>query len=401
VSEVRYKIVFNGLVMMETPEETVKANMARLFKCDLARIEPLFSGDFTVLKRNLDEQKAVHYVHVLRNAGAIVHMEHDQPDKPVVAPVAPVKLELVEKAEPVEPAWAQARSQEQEQRPDYKSPSQALAEHQALQNSRSYLYCDLNIISLEGRLGRLRYFAWSAAVYLLLLTVGGVGFLLSTKLPSLTTSLATLAGWIGVVISMASSFVLTFRRLHDLGKPAWYMLIWLIPGPNLAFSLYLLLWAGDDGENDYGLPPPPNNIGVVLLAGCGVLVSIALVFSVFYPAQGMGKVNGKECQTYVCQDLDKLMKNDPEFRRIVENDPEIRWQIERIKKADGKECQTQACKDLDEQTKNNPKSRLKMETDPKFRQQVERMKANSDQSELYLDLVKKVRERYGYNMFGQ
>jgi hypothetical protein len=38
---VRYKVVFDGLTAFDIPEETVKANLARLFKCDLSRIEPL------------------------------------------------------------------------------------------------------------------------------------------------------------------------------------------------------------------------------------------------------------------------------------------------------------------------------------------------------------------------
>ena len=44
MNQPRYKIVFDGQLMPETTLETVKDNLARLFKSDAARIDSLFSG---------------------------------------------------------------------------------------------------------------------------------------------------------------------------------------------------------------------------------------------------------------------------------------------------------------------------------------------------------------------
>ena len=51
------------------------------------------------------------------------------------------------------------------------------------------------------------------------------------------------------------SLAVTFRRLHDTGRAAWWLLIVLVPflGP-----VILVVWAataGDPGPNKYGLAP--------------------------------------------------------------------------------------------------------------------------------------------------
>jgi hypothetical protein len=87
MDEARYKLVFEGQVAPEIPTDTVKANLARLFKCDLSRIEPLFNSKMSVLKRGLSEQEAKRYVQALRVAGAEVRMEREQPPQSDAAPV--------------------------------------------------------------------------------------------------------------------------------------------------------------------------------------------------------------------------------------------------------------------------------------------------------------------------
>ncbi|GHT94426.1 hypothetical protein FACS1894116_08410 [Betaproteobacteria bacterium] len=87
MDETRYKLVFDGQVAPETSTETVKANLAHLFKCDLSRIEPLFSGKPVTLKRGLSGQEAQRYVQALRAAGAEVRMERELPTEADAAPV--------------------------------------------------------------------------------------------------------------------------------------------------------------------------------------------------------------------------------------------------------------------------------------------------------------------------
>ena len=78
MSEARYKIVFNGEVMPEMALDTVKDNLARLFKSDRAKIDNLFSGSAVALKRDLPESEADKYLTALQRAGVKVRKEPDQ-----------------------------------------------------------------------------------------------------------------------------------------------------------------------------------------------------------------------------------------------------------------------------------------------------------------------------------
>ncbi|MBD1554210.1 hypothetical protein [Pseudomonas typographi] len=69
-----YEIVFEGQVQTGAPLEAVKANLARVFQADTARIEALFSGRRLVLKTGLDAAEAGKYRQVLERAGAAVQV---------------------------------------------------------------------------------------------------------------------------------------------------------------------------------------------------------------------------------------------------------------------------------------------------------------------------------------
>jgi uncharacterized membrane protein YhaH (DUF805 family) len=45
------------------------------------------------------------------------------------------------------------------------------------------------------------------------------------------------------------------RRLHDLNKSAWLMLLWLIPVIGWLLLIYWAAQPGDPGANQYGEPP--------------------------------------------------------------------------------------------------------------------------------------------------
>lgn len=63
-----------------------------------------------------------------------------------------------------------------------------------------------------------------------------------------------------LVLTGAFAFLLTYlalgvRRLHDLGKSGWWMILAFIPVLNLALFLALLIRPGQKDINQYGLPP--------------------------------------------------------------------------------------------------------------------------------------------------
>ena len=77
MSQARFKIVFSGELMPAAQLDEVKANLARLFKSDSAKIDSLFSGTPVALKRDLGEDEAEKYLAALQRAGAKVNKEAD------------------------------------------------------------------------------------------------------------------------------------------------------------------------------------------------------------------------------------------------------------------------------------------------------------------------------------
>lgn len=65
-----YAIVFDGTLKPGFETNQVKANFAKVFKSDVARVEALFSGKPVVIKKGLDKASAAKYQQVLQKAGA-------------------------------------------------------------------------------------------------------------------------------------------------------------------------------------------------------------------------------------------------------------------------------------------------------------------------------------------
>ncbi len=84
-----FEIVFRGELVPGAQLALVKANLAKLFQSDGARIEALFTGRRLVLKSDLDPQAAEKYRSTLERAGIVVTIE----------PV-PVQVEEIEMAPP-------------------------------------------------------------------------------------------------------------------------------------------------------------------------------------------------------------------------------------------------------------------------------------------------------------
>ena len=57
---------------------------------------------------------------------------------------------------------------------------------------------------------------------------------------------------LGVVVGF---FAVAFRRLHDQGKSAWFMLLGIIPLVGWIFTLVWIFTPGDEYENEYGENP--------------------------------------------------------------------------------------------------------------------------------------------------
>jgi uncharacterized membrane protein YhaH (DUF805 family) len=138
-------------------------------------------------------------------------------------------------------------------------------------------YSEISVFSPNGRLGRVRYFAYGLGFTLVLYFTMSVGAGIALAL-----NLEVLAGAIavaGVVTLLALTAVLTIQRCHDFGMSGWLSLLLLVPLVNLLFWIV----PGTRGPNGYGSPPPPNSRGVIALAALPVVV-IGILAAIAIPA---------------------------------------------------------------------------------------------------------------------
>ena len=82
-----YQVVFRGQIAPNASLETVKANLAKLFKTDETKIDRLFAGREVVLKKGLGQEEGDRYRALLAKAGALcdlVPAPGDMPSPPTV-----------------------------------------------------------------------------------------------------------------------------------------------------------------------------------------------------------------------------------------------------------------------------------------------------------------------------
>ena len=108
-----------------------------------------------------------------------------------------------------------------------------------------FLYCLKHYVDFNGRAPRAEF--WYFVLFNLLIsiavTVVGrlVGFDQLGSLYSLLVLLPTLA--------------VSVRRLQDIGKSGWFILVALIPLVGALFLIYLYVQDSQPGENQYGANP--------------------------------------------------------------------------------------------------------------------------------------------------
>ncbi|MFG0723818.1 DUF805 domain-containing protein [Pseudomonas sp. GLN_6] len=306
MTQARYKIVFNGELMPDASLEATQENLARLFKSDLTRIHSLFIGKTVDIKRDLSENEADQYLKALQSAGAKVRKEQD----------FAASLSLVETddhrapdSEPLNNAQMtcpkcghqQAKAIEcsacgiviekfiarqtmlAENPPEVVSPasSSPYATPKATVAESLPEFGELKVIGIEGRIGRLRYLAWSLVLILACMPVFGIaaGFFAASEI--LGGLLMVIAGIAVAVISI----MFGVKRLHDIGWSGWLLLITLVPVVGGVFSLLMFIIPGSTEANRFGPPPPPNSTAVKVLALLWIaLIIVGILAAIALPA---------------------------------------------------------------------------------------------------------------------
>ena len=129
------------------------------------------------------------------------------------------------------------------------------------------------VFSLSARLGRLRYCCYTfggsviaglLAALVLLLTEGLVPQLSVLLVPIYAFGTLFLAVWL---------ITLMVRRMHDMDRAGWWVLLMLVPVVNMLLWFWMLVGAPTPGPNRFGAPLVPNSISVLVFG------SIAWVFS--------------------------------------------------------------------------------------------------------------------------
>lgn len=255
MSEHRFKIVFDGTLLPGVDINTAKLNLAALYKSEVAAVERLFSGQPVTLKRDLSQIDAQTYLQALKNTGIDARLEPE--------PVIELSLSDV-----------------RDHAPAVTEPDSPYAPPQADVAERVPEYAPLKPFSIEGRIGRLRFLAWSMVLSLVTIAVVGVFALIALALVSTDSTAGLIVGgilaFVLCVVFLIATILISVQRLHDVGWSGWLWLLNLVPFVGSFFPLLLVVLPGSGVANRYGAPPPPNSTAVKVLSSLW-LVLIALM----------------------------------------------------------------------------------------------------------------------------
>ncbi len=250
MSENRFKIVFDGALLPGVEITTAKLNLADLFKSDVSAIERLFSGKPVALKRDLSHADAQTYLDALSRTGIDARIEVEQPSP----------------TETLRPSADTAPPSSDDESP-YSPPRAAVGE--ALPE-----FSELKVFSIQGRIGRLRFLAWTLVSLLVAAAVAGV--IAISLFAGEHFMLGGLFGMIAVLVYLYVNITISVQRLHDLGWSGWLWLLNLVPLVGSVFPILIMVMPGNTGANRYGAPPPPNSTAVKVLSSLWLVV-LALV----------------------------------------------------------------------------------------------------------------------------
>ena len=130
-----------------------------------------------------------------------------------------------------------------------------------------------SIFTFGGRIGRLRYLAYGSGITLMLVGL----YMVMVAIIGAAGAFGAVSPESGLpiilIIVMSAFYIATFffsimfgkRRLNDLNRSGWWVLLFIIPVLNLLLAIYLIFFPGGKESNNYGLPPVQNSLGVKIL----------------------------------------------------------------------------------------------------------------------------------------
>ncbi|EIK52019.1 membrane protein [Stutzerimonas stutzeri TS44] len=289
MNEAHYTILFSGELIPGASVESVKDNLARLFKTDRARVERLFGASEVALKRHLRSDEADRYLAALQRAGAQARKEPES--HPLQLPEARGEAVADQprmscpkcghtQAQHTECSacgiviakFLARQAQQAHEAPPFASVARQspYAPPQAMLETPLPSHGELRVFSVQGRIGRLRYLAWSLVVVMAAAGLFGIA--------SIVMAISSTAGILLMALLAVAALVVNVQigaqRLHDIGVSSWLLLLNLVPLIGAFVPLLMMLIPGKGGPNRYGPPQPPNSLAVKVLAALWLLLVI-------------------------------------------------------------------------------------------------------------------------------
>ena len=146
-----------------------------------------------------------------------------------------------------------------------------------------------SILSFNGRIGRLRYLAYSIGTSFLLMLalmplVGASALMGAGVDSSAMGAIGMLLVMVIYIAMLVFSVMFAKRRLNDLNRSGWWFLLFIVPIVNLLLTIYLVFFPGTDGSNSFGPAPQANSLGVLILGWMmPVLFVIGIVAAIAVP----------------------------------------------------------------------------------------------------------------------
>lgn len=325
--QAQVRLVFAGEFLEGHSPDEVKRLFGEMFKLEGDRLAAVFSGQRTVLKREIGRDDGERYVARLHKLGMKVRVEPIDglpAQAPVAAAVAAPPAETPNetpnetRAETPKPAGGLSlqeladevqcpncghrqqkqfvlckqcntdipRALESKREEAERARAERLAARQMAANGGRFAPPTAEIdgerstdlvepppfasLSFEGRYGRASYInTWGASMLL----VFAVGVVAAVLMPVLGRLIFLPLGLLGLAWLVWGVRV-TALRLHDFNRSGWWMLLTLIPYLGIIVNLAISLWPGNAEENDYG--PKPRRGNMVLAVAICVLSSVGL-----------------------------------------------------------------------------------------------------------------------------
>jgi len=152
----------------------------------------------------------------------------------------------------------------------YAAPKAAVGDVESVQE-----YAEIRMWSASGRIGRLRYLAYSTGASLL---AGAAAGALVAVLGETLGGVLSLAVYIAAIVF---SVIAGIQRSHDMDWSGWTVLLALIPFVGLIW----IFKSGTPGSNRWGPPPPPNTTGVKILGLLlPIIAFIGIIAAIVIPA---------------------------------------------------------------------------------------------------------------------